>query len=97
MRTYHQHLKFFSKTLYLFLFSSLYPCASQALTIAQQPIYLQSSDAVEPNIMFTIDDSASMRRYYLSNGQIDRDHIVPEDQSPYDYVINTMQGGSTLC
>ena len=90
MRTYHQHLKFFSKTLYLFLFSSLYPCASQALTIAQQPIYLQSSDAVEPNIMFTIDDSASMRRYYLSNGQIDRDHIVPEDQSPYDYVINTM-------
>ncbi|MDD2342475.1 MAG: PilC/PilY family type IV pilus protein [Tolumonas sp.] len=75
---------------YISLFSCIFPCASQAVTISQQPIYLQDSDAVEPNIMFTIDDSGSMRRYYLSNGQIDGDHIVPEDKSPYDYAVNTM-------
>lgn len=81
-------LQVISKSLYLFLFACLYPIASQALTIAQQPIYLQT--AVEPNIMFTIDDSGSMRRYYLPNGQIDGDHIVPEDESPYDYKVNTL-------
>lgn len=90
MQTHNQYFKTLTNSFYILIFSSLYPCASQALTISQQPIYLQANNTVEPNIMFTIDDSGSMRRYYLSNGQIDGDHIVPEDQSPYDYNVNTL-------
>lgn len=90
MRISQRLLKQYNHTFYVFLFSCIFPCASQALTISQQPIYLQANNTVEPNIMFTIDDSGSMRRYYLSNGQIDLDHMVPEDQSPYDYNVNTL-------
>ncbi len=82
MRISQRLLKQYNHTFYVFLFSCIFPCASQALTISQQPIYLQANNTVEPNIMFTIDDSGSMRRYYLSNGQIDLDQMVPEDQRP---------------
>ena len=47
--------------------SSLVAPAADADVIANKPLYLQSDNAIEPNIMFTIDDSGSMDDTYLTN------------------------------
>jgi len=40
--------------------------SAAADTIANKPLYLENDNAIEPNIMFTIDDSGSMAYKYLS-------------------------------
>ncbi len=67
MKKTYNYAILLKKTGYLILSVNLFSAASQAQTIAQQPIYLQNSDAVEPNIMLTLDDSGSMTYPYLSD------------------------------
>ena len=44
----------------------LFSATSHAVTIANRPLYLENDSAIEPNIMFTLDDSGSMDDDYLS-------------------------------
>ena len=40
--------------------------SAAADTIANKPLYLENDNAIEPNIMFTLDDSGSMEFDYLT-------------------------------
>ncbi len=44
----------------------LFMSSATAITIADKPLYLEDNQAIEPNIMFTLDDSGSMDFTYLS-------------------------------
>lgn len=66
------------------------PVVDAADTLATKPLYLQSDNAVQPNIMFTLDDSGSMQRFYLSTKQSTNDYIVPDDAGAYDPAVNTL-------
>lgn len=59
-------------------------------TLASKPLYLQSDNAVQPNIMFTLDDSSSMLRFYLSTKESSDDFLVPDDEGAYDPAVNTL-------
>ena len=53
-------------TLFIML-SSLFSVTVYGDVLANKPLYLQSDNAIEPNVMLTIDDSGSMTYDYLSS------------------------------
>lgn len=64
--------------------------SAAADSIAQRPLYLESNTAIDPSVMFTLDDSRSMRRLYLATNKDKPDTFVPDDEGSYDPVVNTL-------
>lgn len=93
MQNHRLRLQGMSKAFYLVLFACIYPSASQAVTIAQQPIYLQTSDAVEPNIILTIDDSGSMDFDYLTS---DNSELLNINWKYYSSAYNKLYYNPTI-
>jgi type IV pilus assembly protein PilY1 len=59
--SHSNYIKLFAVALFVAVSNS-----ASADTIATKPLYLENDNAIEPNIMFTIDDSGSMDDDYLS-------------------------------
>jgi type IV pilus assembly protein PilY1 len=65
--------------------------SASADTIANKPLYLENDNAIEPNIMFTIDDSGSMSDTYLS-----ADNKEPSDWKYYSASYNKLYYDPTI-
>jgi len=64
--------------------------SAAADSIAQKPLYLESNTAIEPNIVFTFDNSSSMIRQYLSIKESKTDVYIPEDRGNFDPEVNKL-------
>lgn len=94
MWNYRQILLVLSGFISPLLFAGLYTSTAQAAnTIAQQPIYLQASDAVEPNIVLTVDDSGSMDFDYLTS---DNSELSTNNSEYYSSTYNKLYYNPTI-
>lgn len=80
INSHSNYINLFAVTLLIVISHS-----AAADTIANKPLYLENDNAIEPNIMFTIDDSGSMSDTYLS-----ADNKKPSDWQYYASAYNKL-------
>lgn len=80
INSHSNYINLFAVTLFMVISHS-----AAADTIANKPLYLENDNAIEPNIMFTIDDSGSMSDTYLST-----DNKEPSDWQYYASTYNKL-------
>lgn len=80
INSHSNYMNLFAVTL-LIVFSN--PAAAD--TIATKPLYLENDNAIEPNIVFTLDDSTSMKEEYLTS-----DDQKPSGDNLKDHTVNRL-------
>lgn len=87
INSHSNYINLFAITLLMVVSHSL-----SADTIATKPLYLENDNAIEPNIMFTIDDSGSMSWNYIS----DAGEKLTTSSEIQDYTVNRIYYNPTV-